>query len=320
LTTTGTEELWQLALAKWAGIAHNFPDLAPALTLQQAMLRLLLDAREGLDDSRAPLPDTTPPAILEKWARGVPAIRNEAVLIPAALVAVLPALCDVLAQGGAGDSAAHIGQALASGEIDGGSLLRVSLARNRKAIRTSSLHHGFSPDLVWVIGELGSAPLAHYLQTRWLEVPELKAAIGKWDRGYCPCCGSWPALIESLARLEPRTQNPEPGTFDCGLRCSYCAATWKLSSDRCVYCANGDDRFVVAAPDVDRPDRRIELCGACGGYTKVVTAEALTPFPLIAIEDLATMDLDEGAMARGYHRPDLFDLDTIEPPPTPNCG
>jgi FdhE protein len=243
----------------------------------------------------------------------VPALRNENVLIPAPLVAVLPALCDVLAQGGAGDSAAHIGHPLAAGEIDGGSLLRVSLARNRKAIRTSSLHHGFSPDLVWVIGELGSAPLAHYFQTRLLETPPLKAALLTWDRGYCPCCGSWPALIESLAR---RSAAREGGA----LRCSYCAASWELSSRRCVYCANEDDRLVVAAPDVERPGRRLELCGACGGYTKVMTAADLTPFPLIAIEDLATMDLDEGAMARGYHRPDLFDLDTIDPPTTPNCG
>ena len=121
-TTTGTDELWQLALAKWAEIAQNFPDLAPALALQQAMLRLLVDAREGLDDSAAPLPDTTPAAILEKWARGVPALRNETVLIPAPLVALLPAFCDALAQGGAGESAAHIGHALAAGEIDGGSL------------------------------------------------------------------------------------------------------------------------------------------------------------------------------------------------------
>ena len=297
-----------MALAKWAGIAGNFPDLAPALALQKAMLRLLIDAREQLDDSRAPLPDLTPAVILEKWARGVPALRNEMVPIPAALVAALPAFCETLALGGAGESAAHIGAALASSEIDGGSLLRVSLARNRKAIRTSSLHHGFSPDLVWVIGELGSAPLAHYCQTQLLAAPELTAAIGTWDRGYCPCCGSWPALIEELEGREG------------ALRCSYCVATWALTEPRCVYCANGDHRFMVAAPDMARPDRRVELCGACGGYTKVIAAASLTPFPLIAIEDLASMDLDEGAMARGYHRPDLFDLDTIDPPTTPNCG
>jgi hypothetical protein len=300
LTTTGTDKVWQLALAKWAGIASKSPDLTPALALQKVMLRLLMDARNDLDDSRAPLPDLAPKAILEKWARGVPALRNETVAIPEALVAILPALCDALAYGGAGESAAHIGLALTGGEIDGGSLLRVSLARNREAIRTSALHHGFSPDLVWVIGELGSAPLAHYCQTRLLEAPALLAAIGGWDRGYCPCCGSWPAFIE---QIDGR---------DC-LRCSYCVATWALSRRRCVYCGNGDDRFLVAALDVDRPGRRVELCGACGCYTKAVDVASLTPFPLIAIEDLATMDLDEGAMARGYRRPDLFDLDTIEP-------
>ena len=34
-----------------------------------------------------------------------------------------------------------------------------------------------------------------------------------------------------------------------------------------------------------------------------------TPFPLLAIEDLASMDLDRGAMKRDYRRPELFDLD-----------
>jgi len=80
------------------------------------MLRLLIDAREQLDDSRAPLPDITPDAVLEKWGRGVPAWRNVMVPIPDALVAVLPALCEALAHGGAGDSAAHIGHALRPGK------------------------------------------------------------------------------------------------------------------------------------------------------------------------------------------------------------
>ena len=315
MTTIRTDELWQLALAKWAEFAPNFPHLAPALTLQKAILRLLIDAREELGDSRSSPPGPAASAVRQKWARGVPALRNEVVPIPASLVAILPPLCGALAQGGAGESAAHIGDALTSGEIDGASLLRVSLARNRKAIRTSSLHHGFSPDLVWIIGELGSAPLAHDYQTRLLEDAGLTAAIAAWDRGYCPCCGSWPALIENLA--EPGHSNL-PGTG--GLRCSYCAATWALTSHRCVYCGNDDDRLVVAAPDVARPGRRVELCGACGGYTKAITVDALIPFPLVAIEDLATTDLDEGAMARGYHRPDLFDLDGIDPPTTPNCG
>jgi hypothetical protein len=70
---------------------------------------------------------------------------------------------------------------------------------------------------------------------------------------------------------------------------------------------------------VSRPERRLELCGACGNYTKVFDAASPTPFPLIAIEDIATMDLDEGAMSRKYQRPDLFDLDAIDPPAS-ECG
>lgn len=306
MTTTGNDELWQLALTKWAEIGANLPDLEPALALQKVMLRLLIDARRQLDGSKADLPDMTSGGILEKWSRGLPALRHETVPIPGALVAGLPALCDALAQGGAGESAAHIRDALASGEIDGGSLLRVSLARSRKAIHTSSLHHGFSPDLMWVIGELGSSPLAHYCQTRFMDPPEVRAAIGEWNRGYCPSCGSWPAFIEALEDAHV-------------LRCSYCAAAWELTSHRCAYCANDDSRFVAAAPDVARPGRRVDLCGACGSYTKVVAAASLTPFPLIAIEDLATMDLDQGAMRRGYYRPDLFDLDAIDPPVS-GCG
>ena len=219
---------------------------------------------------------------------------------------LLPALCDALANGGAGESAVHIRNALISGAVNAGSLLQVSLARNQKAIRTSSIHLGFAPDLVWLIGELGSSPLAHYLQTRVLD-SSIRHALRTWDRGYCPCCGSWPAFIELLngARL---------------LRCSFCAAAWELRSCRCTYCGNADDRFVAAAPDRARKDRRVELCGDCGSYTKVLEVNALTPFPLMAIEDLASLDLDQGAMDRDYGRPKLFDLDAIDPPSLSGCS
>jgi FdhE protein len=266
------------------------------------MLRILIDAAEGLQDSDQALPDIAPGAVSGKWARGLPALRGEAIPIPASLTQRLPALCDALMAGGAGDSARHIKDALTKGEIDAGSLLRVSLARNQSAIRTSSLHHGFAPDLVWLIGELASAPLAHFYQTRLLSTPSLQAGVRAWDRGYCPCCGSWPALIEMTSG---------PGRV---LRCSYCAAAWELQTRRCVYCGNADERFLAAAPDVKKQERRIELCGSCGSYTKVLEVDRPTPFPLLAIDDLATLDLDQAAMGHEYSRPSLFDLDAIDAP------
>jgi len=96
------------------------------------------------------------------------------------------------------------------------------------------------------------------------------------------------------------------------LRCSYCASDWALRSHSCAYCRNDGEDFVSAAPDVNAPQQRVELCGRCSGYTKVIDVRQPTPFPLLAIEDLATLHLDQGAMDRGYRRPELFDLDKIE--------
>jgi FdhE protein len=277
--------------------------------LQQRLLRLMIEAALALE--QAPPPSFPWAAVADKWARGLPALRNEKIVIPPALKDVLGPLCRALADGGAGESAMHIGDAIAAGDIDADSLLAVSLARNQKAIRTSALHMGFSPDLVWLIGELASAPLAFRLSagvkasTTREEVatePFVRRAdlqVGQWDRGYCPFCGSWPVLLESLGGAHV-------------LRCSYCALDWTLQSHSCVYCRNTGEDFVSAAPDVHAPQQRVELCGRCGGYTKVIDVRQLTPFPLLAIEDLATTHLDQGAMDRGYRRPELFDLDKIE--------
>lgn len=298
---TAQTELWQRASARWSTIASISPDLAPAVALQRRLVRLMLDAAGALDE---PLPQALEPAIvLGKWGRGLPALRNERFAIPDSLKLAVPRFCEALVEAGAGDSALHLLDALRQGEIDPGSLLTVSLDRNQKAVRTSSLHMGFAPDLVWLLGELAAAPLAHHLQQRLMTSLSTHAGPAverEWDRGYCACCGSWPVLIESAA-----------GAFT--LRCSFCAHGWTLSAARCVYCDNSGEDFVTAAPDVNRTDRRIQLCSACGCYTKVIGVTSATPFPLLAIEDLATMDLDQGAMSREYRRPPLADLDAIEP-------
>ena len=309
MPTPDPDALWRLASAQWAEITANSPDLAPAVVLQQRLVRVTLDAAAAVHDTRF-VPAASAP-IHEKWVRGLPALRNEIITIPPVLKDFLVPICDALAEGGAGDSARHVRDAITAKSIDADSLLSVSLSRNNKAIRTSALHMGFSPDLVWLIGELGSAPLAHRLSATMddgrstMDDGRSTMDDGRWtiddawDRGYCPFCGSWPAFVE--ARNSVRE-----------LRCSYCAFGWSLHSHRCVYCGNRNTDFLAAAPDVSRPQRRVELCGQCSGYTKVIDVVEPTPFPLLAIADLATMALDLGAMDRGYRRPELFDLDSIE--------
>ena len=85
--------------------------------------------------------------------------------------------------------------------LDAGSLLRVSLAQNRKAIRTSSLHMGFSPTWCGSSASSAAAPLAHHLQETAAGASVPAPGQTTWTRGYCPFCGSWPAFIE-VARAD----------------------------------------------------------------------------------------------------------------------
>jgi len=80
---------------------------------------------------------------------------------------------------------------------------------------------------------------------------------------------------------------------------------WELRTYACIYCEESGEGFVTAAPNEERKDRRVEVCSACGSYLKTVDLAELSPFPLLAIGDLETMDLDVAAMEHRYARPPL---------------
>src|SRR5262249_37730818 len=159
----------------------------------------------------------------------------------AALTPPLIRLCRDLAAGGAGEAADHIRAALECGTLDAGSLLGASLARDQDAIRQGAVHRGYAPDLVWLVAELTISPYAHALQRRLFGPPRdaVAAALDRWDHGFCPACGSWPALAEVVAGHRI-------------LRCSFCAAGWELNAYACIYCGDAGERFVTAAPDEER--------------------------------------------------------------------
>jgi hypothetical protein len=60
--------------------------------------------------------------------------------------------------------------------------------------------------------------------------------------------------------------------------------------DPCAFCTEQGEHFTTVVPDRQQPGRRVELCRACGGFLKTLDVELATPFPLVAIEDLASAD------------------------------
>jgi FdhE protein len=289
-------DLLETAEARWQAVLARRPDLGPAIALQRRILALLDELRRRFEAGRLPKLSLPPRYLAAKLGRGVPALAAEPIPLPVPILGpMLARFCDALDSGGAGDTAGRIRQAIESGSIEPGSLLAASLARNQAAIRTGAVHRGLAPDLVWLVAELAVSPFVHALQQSLFSDPAdaaLRGALEAWTRGYCPACGSWPALAEVVAGH--RT-----------LRCSFCASAWEMNTYACIYCGDSGAAFVTAAPDEQQQDRRIEACSACGGYLKTLDLGELSPFPLLSISDIETTDLDIAAMQHGYARPQL---------------
>lgn len=302
LAPAAREARFAAATSRWDAVLGSRPDLRPAVELQRELLKLIFDLAETIERGRLPKLSLPPRYLAAKLDRGVPALANEPIPVPVPLLKPgLLSMCEALARGGAGDAADHIRTQINETRMDAGSLLGASLKRDQEAIRTGAQHRGLAPDLLWLVAELAVTPFAYELQCALFgsTTPEspLRAALDAWNHGYCPLCGSWPALAEvaSTHRI---------------LRCSFCALAWELTSYACVYCDEDGEAFVTAAPDVERKDRRVEICKACGSYLKTVDVPELSPFPLLAISDLETMDLDMAAMEHGYKRPAVKSFST----------
>ena len=294
------EDLLDSAERRWQAIRTVRPDLEPALALQRELLTRIIDLAAMLAGSRLPKLSLPPKYLAAKLARGVPALAGEPVPLPVpVLTPTLLQLCDALAEGGAGEAATHIREELEGGKLEAASLLMASLRRDQSALRTGAVHRGLSPDLMWLVAELAVSPFAHALQRMLFghAAGDLQAALETWNHGYCPACGSWPAVGEVAGGH--RT-----------LRCSFCSCAWELTTYACIYCEESGEPFVTAAPDPERKDRRIEICTTCGGYLKTIDVPELSPFPLLSISDIETTDLDVSAMEHGYGRPPLKDFAT----------
>ena len=296
------DQLLERAGRQWAALASARPDLDAAIALQRRLVARSLELGAMLDAQPPPRLALAPAEAASKLHAKRPVLADSAVeLDPIHFESFVLAFCDDFARGGAGGPAARLQGTLERHEIDLGSLLVASLLRRQEAIRMKAHHVGVAPDLLWLVAELAVAPLAHRLQSRCLTGaatgdPALRAALDAWDEGCCPACGSWPALAEVVDDAR-------------SLRCSFCGAAWRPAAPRCIYCDENGEAFLAAAlTEAQQAARRLEMCRTCGGYLKSLTVAAPTPFELLPVEDLASSDLDAGAVERGYVRPPMREV------------
>ncbi len=289
---------------RWATLVRSRPELSAAIDLQRRLVTRGLELATAIEKTPAVSVQLPPSDVAARIGMKQPAFSTVQFEIDGtALAPTLLAFCDDLATGGAGPPAERVRQTLERREIEVGSLVAASLMRQLHAVRTTANHIGVAPDLLWLVAELGAAPLANRLQRRYLTAAaadhaDLDAALRGWDEGRCPACGSWPAFAERIGG-------------ERHLRCSFCGTDWQPEHYRCIYCDEAGDSFLTAASDETEDARRLELCRACGGYLKSLAVSQSTPFELMPVEDLVSSGLDTGAVDRGYTRPPMREIEAV---------
>src|SRR5262245_51119045 len=138
-------DLLEMAEGRWQSIRDGRPELAPALELQRQLVTIVADLETGLAHGRMPRLSLPPRYWMAKLGLAVPVSAGEPIPLPIPVLRpTLLRLCDALADGGAGETARHIRDAISSGNIEAGSLLAASLSRNQSAIRTGAIHRGLA--------------------------------------------------------------------------------------------------------------------------------------------------------------------------------
>ena len=222
--------------------------------------------------------------ITEKWTAGVPLLRGEKPsLDEEAFGQRWLALCDVI------DAADGLAHAIRTRMLLPADMTAWILSGQIDDFHGHVQAKGFDATLAASILRWTLFPWLVHLQTNLAS----SSPTTPWPHGYCPICGSWPALGEFRGLEQVRF-----------LRCGLCAASWEFPRLRCPFCGVNDHRQLgYLHREGEESKGRIATCDACHGYMKIVnTLTPLKPEQLLVME-LATLPLDLVAGDRGYSVP-----------------
>jgi FdhE protein len=136
----------------------------------------------------------------------------------------------------------------------------------------------------------------------WLQAslrPSLEAAAARlqglaeqveWSQGFCPVCGSQPAVAEH------RGQETTAHRY---LHCGLCGCRWRFRRGECPFCGNRDHKQLTLLYDEADKRCQLEACHACRRALKLVDNKDF--FGLIPwLEDLGSPHLELIAAERGF--------------------
>jgi FdhE protein len=108
-----------------------------------------------------------------------------------------------------------------------------------------------------------------------------------WRKGYCPICGSPPALSLLLEEGER-----------CFL-CSFCGHEWRTSRAYCPFCENRDQKTLYYFFSDEEKGCRVDVCDQCKKYIKTIDTRKIQRPIHPYVEQVSTLHLDMLAQEKG---------------------
>ena len=108
-----------------------------------------------------------------------------------------------------------------------------------------------------------------------------------WGKGYCPVCGSPPAI--SILR----------GEGERFLFCSFCDHEWHSQRIYCPFCENKDQKTLHYFFSEEEEEYRVDVCDKCKRYIKTVDTREIKRSVYPFLEQVATLHLDIIAQNHG---------------------
>jgi FdhE protein len=252
------------------------------LLVTQAQVKSLLEV---------PHFEISPDLVERKWAEGSPLLRRwEFPLDLKAAAMVLAQMKDFIPESNDPFRKAH--QALIR-------VFRLH-SEQEEAIWRSFLEHEWEPWEEWVDTEELDIPALLFLARSCLR-PSLEwvaedllnrhPLTANWLRGYCPMCGSLPALLFLRGEGERMAY------------CSWCGSTWGLHRLQCPTCDNRYHESLGYFEVENEPHYRVHYCRLCKSYFKLIDTRERLNFPYLPLEEWTTLHLDLLARREGWQMP-----------------
>lgn len=167
--------------------------------------------------------------------------------------------------------------------------LRTEMNTPRRAVAWLLGDETFKPAHPGLLRYVGWTVLGRYLRP-------LVDAFSSWRQeerwlcGYCPTCGSLPAMAQLVGF--------DPGRLRL-LSCGCCRTRWRYRRIGCPFCESADDHRLSALAIEGEKYLRIDYCQSCRAYLKTYDGEGSEP---LFLADWTSLHLDVIARDRGLKR------------------